>query len=276
MSLQGKLDSSLRTEEQQQERRRIRDQQAAQRRAAVERVELEGRLARAEAAAATAVTAIRPPKPEKLRILLLGSTAAGDLRIGREQSRIRSAVERALHRDAVELDARPAATTADLLDGITRFRPHVLHFSGHSDEALVEFEDDVDEPHDGVLVSARAFGSAVTATDEPPVLVVLNSCSSAGQAERLVGGLVPMSIGMADEIGDGDAIIYAAQFYAALANGHSVRAAHLSGCAALELTGLDSSHLPTLACAPRVDPSDAVLVRPWRQRRCRARSADGG
>jgi hypothetical protein len=124
-SLQSKLDSSLRTEEHQQERRRARDQQVAQRRAAAERADLEDRLTLAEAA----VTAIRQPKAGKLRILLLGSTAAGDLRVGREQSRIRAAVERALHRDAVELDARPAATTADLLDGITRFRPHVVYFS---------------------------------------------------------------------------------------------------------------------------------------------------
>jgi hypothetical protein len=113
-----------------------------------------------------------------------------------------------------------------------------------------------------VLVSARAFAAAVTATDEPPVLVLLTSCSSAGHAERLVGDLVPMAIGMVDEIGDGDAIVYAAQFYAAVANGQSVRAAHTSGCAALELAGLDSADLPTLACASGVEPSDAVPERP--------------
>ena len=33
-----------------------------------------------------------------------------------------------------QVDVRPAATAADLLDGITRFRPHVVHFSGHSND----------------------------------------------------------------------------------------------------------------------------------------------
>jgi hypothetical protein len=66
--------------------------------------------------------ALRAAKPEKLRVLILGAGPAGDLRVGREQKRIRAAVESALHRDLIELDVRPAATTSDLLDGITRFR----------------------------------------------------------------------------------------------------------------------------------------------------------
>jgi hypothetical protein len=261
LSLQGKVDATLRAEQQKAERRRALEQQQAQRQAAADRAALSQRIERAESAVTRAVSALRSPKQEKLRILLLGSSAAGDLRVGREQSRIRAAVERALHRDAIELDVRPAATTADLLDGITRFRPHVVHFSGHSDEWLIEFEDDRDEPHEGVVVTAAAFAAAVMATDDPPVLVFLNSCSSAPQAERLVAAFVPLAIGMADEIADADAIAYAAQFYAAVANGQSVNAAHLSGCAALELAGLGSADLPTLTCAAGVDVTSAVLVR---------------
>ena len=74
------------------------------------------------------VRQLRAPKPENLRVLILGASAEGDLRVGREQKRIRAAVESALHRDQIDLDVRPAATTADLLDGITQFRPHVVHF----------------------------------------------------------------------------------------------------------------------------------------------------
>jgi hypothetical protein len=66
---------------------------------------------------------------------------------------------------------------------------------------------------------------------------------------------------MADEIDDGDAIAYAAQFYAAVANGQSIRSVHLSAQAALELAGLSGKDLPTLACADDVDPSTTVLVK---------------
>jgi hypothetical protein len=162
----------------------------------------------------------------------------------------------------VELDVLPAATTADLLDGITRFRPHVVHFSGHSNDDLIVFEDELDGQHEGVIVTARAFASAVKATDDPPLLVLLNSCNSAVQIDDLVENVAPFAIGMADEIEDGDAITYAAQFYAAVANGQSVSSAHVSGQAALELAGLAGADLPTLAWADDVDPSMTLLVRP--------------
>lgn len=224
-----------------------------------ERATLEARVVRAESAVRD-VLRRRAPQREKLRILILGASSEGDLRVGREAKRIRAAVESALHRDLVEIDVRPAATTGDLLDGITRFRPHVLHFSGHSNKDLLVFESDIDEPHHGNAVSANAFASAVKASDDPPLLVLLNACKSAAQIDHLVQTIVPFAIGMADSIDDGDAISYAAQFYAAVANGQSIKSAHLSGRAALELAGLAGSELPTLAWSTDSDPASAVLV----------------
>jgi hypothetical protein len=246
------------------EKKRQRAQQQDNQRAATERRTLESRLTRAEVGLDQVVRELPAPKPEKLRILILGASSEGDLRVGREQKRIRAAVESALHRDMVELDVRPAATTADLLDGITRFRPHVVHFSGHSDEHLIVFEDEDDEPHEGVIVSAHAFARAVQATDFPPMLVLLNSCKSSAQIQGLVDAVAPFAIGMADSIADADAINYAAQFYAAVANGQSIGSAHASGQAALELAGLDSAELPTLVWAADVDPWTSILVTPAR------------
>ena len=244
------------------ERRRKREQQQAERRAAAERATLESRISDAESSVDHVVRQMRAPKPENLRVLLLGASAEGDLRVGREQKRIRAAVESALHRDRMDLDVRPAATTADLLDGITKFRPHVVHFSGHSNEALIVFEDEQDEPHEGVIVTARPFAKAIEATDDPPLLVLLNSCKSAAQVDDLVAQVAPFAIGLADSIDDGDAINYAAQFYAAIANGQSIKASHLSGQAALELAGLNGAELPSLAWAQGVDPATTILVKP--------------
>jgi hypothetical protein len=69
-------------------------------------------------------------------------------------------VEAALHRDQIEFDVRTAATPHDLLDGIAKFRPHVVHFSGHSGDQIIGFEENVDEHHDGDVVTADAFASA--------------------------------------------------------------------------------------------------------------------
>lgn len=140
-----------------------------------------------------------------------------------------------------------------------------MHFSGHSDDQLIEFEAERDEHHEGVIVAASAFASAVRATDDPPLLVLLNSCNSAAQIDHLVDRVAPFAIGMADEIDDGDAITYAAQFHAAVANGQSIQSAHLSAQAALELAGLAGAELPTLAVADNVDPSTAILVKPSKE-----------
>ena len=262
LSLQTKLAQAERSEADAAERRRTREQQQADRRAAAEKAALDSRISQTESAVDRALRQLPTPKREKLRVLVLGASSEGDLRVGREQKRIRSAVESALHRDQIDLDVRPAATTADLLDGITKFRPHVVHFSGHSDNDLIVFEDEQDEPHDGVIVTATAFANAIRATDDPPLLVLLNSCNSASQIDALVEQMVPFAIGMADSIDDGDAINYAAQFYASIANGQSINSAHLAGKVRLELDGLDAAELPTLAWAPDVDPTATTLVKP--------------
>ena len=257
-TLAKKLASAEKTEAEAAERRRLVEQKKLQKQSAVARAEIDERIVQVE----SAILQMRAPKPEKLRILILGASAEGDLRIGREQKRIRKAVESALHRDSVELDVRPAATTADLLDGITKFRPHVVHFSGHSNEHLLVFEDEEDSLHEGLSVTTRAFAHAIAATDEPPLLVLLNSCHSAAHIDDLVAEVVPFAIGMSDSIEDADAINYAAQFYAATANGQAIHSSHASARAALELAGLEMFDLPTLACAAGADAAMTFLVMP--------------
>ncbi|MFB6722875.1 CHAT domain-containing protein [Kribbella sp. NPDC056345] len=231
------------------------------RRAELERRRLDNRISSIEV---TGGTAFRPPtpRPEKLRVLMLSASADGGLRIGREQDRIRKAVERAVHRDYIEFDIRAAATPGDLVDGISRFRPHVVHFSGHSNEQFVEFEADEDTFNDGIVVTASAFANACAATQTPPVLVVFNSCGSERIADRVVAaGVAPLAIGMTGDVEDGDALNFAAAFYAGLTNGHDVESAFLQGKSQVGLLG-GADEVPYLAVAVDVAASAVVLVNP--------------
>lgn len=259
-ALQLRLTRAEKSESDEAERARKRAGQKAETEARAERAAIDARISDTENTVARVLRELPAPKPEKLRVLILGASSDGDLRVSREQKRIRAAVQSALHRDFIEIDARPAATAEDLLDGLSFFRPHIVHFSGHSNEDLIVFEDEKDAPHEGVIGSARAFARAIQASDDPPLLVVLNSCNSASQIDALVEEVVPFAIGMSDSIGDSDAIIYAARFYTSIANGQSIRSAHLAGQAALELAGLESAELPTLASARDVDSTTAILV----------------
>jgi len=259
-SLEEKVTRAQRAQAQAADRaRRLVQQQAAQALADVNQ-----RVGETEILVADVVRELRAPKQEKLRVLLLGAASDGGLRIGREQQRIENAVRNANHRDAIEIRSRPAATTADLFDGITQFKPHVIHFSGHSDHDAIEFEHDRDEPHDqGAIVTARAFAESIAAPDDPPLLVLLNSCNSASQIDDLIEKTsIEFAIGMADEIDDGDAITYAAQFYAAVADGQSIGAANALGRARLKADGLEGADLPTLAHRDDVDPNATYLVTP--------------
>jgi hypothetical protein len=233
-----------------------RDVEAVRRRDSARQREVETRLAAAEAR----IDEFPVPQREKLRILLLSASAEGDLRVDRELKRIQAAVRSAYGRDLVELDVRMAATPSDLLDGLTQFRPHVVHFSGHSGEDLIVFDADQDDFNDGVVVSDRALARALGAVDHPPRLVVLNSCASARQAARLVDGTATFAIGMSESIDDLDAISFAARFYAALVDGQSIAAAHRMARAQLELDGATNADLPLLFEAAGFNADDLVLV----------------
>ncbi|RXZ51862.1 hypothetical protein [Agromyces binzhouensis] len=205
---------------------------------------------------------LRHPRQEKLRLLMLASSGEGDLRVAREQKRIKDAVQFASGRESISLDLRPAATGDDLLNGLTQGRPHIVHFSGHGNSAVIVFEQDTDETNTGAVVAADTLAAALRAVDEPPLLVVLNACSSAPQARQLVGGIASFAIGHADSIADGDAIAYAARFYASLADGQSIQASHHIAKAALLLQGTPDADLPQLYAAVGLDPAAVVLVLP--------------
>ncbi|MFB0620335.1 SAV_2336 N-terminal domain-related protein [Streptomyces sp. AGS-58] len=227
----------------------------AERRAAAGPAGTQSRLSTTKGEVRSAPKKLRAPIPEKLRVLLLGATSDGDLRIAREHQRIRAAVQSATHHDLIELEAHPAPTTDMLLDALSRFRPHVVHLSSHSTN------EQGDVFHGHVIASADALARAIAAVDDKPLIVLLNSSLSEVQITQLVAA-VPFVIAMPASIGDVDAITYAARFYAAISDGQSVHAAHRLSRVAVEMNGLTSHDLPTLSYAADIDPRTTKLVTP--------------
>ncbi|MFI6520905.1 CHAT domain-containing protein [Spirillospora sp. NPDC050679] len=201
------------------------------------------------------------PQAEVLRILYLTASARGDLRVDEEIRRVKAGVRAATHRDLVQIEHLPAATATDLLDGLTRFTPHVVHFSGHAGREVLVFDSGGDAHGPGRPVKASAFVRALQAVDVPPELVVLNACRSQAQLAELVKA-VPLAVGMSDGIDDTDAMAFAARFYAALTEGQSVRGAYRVAKVQMELSGLPDADLPVLEHAPDIDPAAVKLVMP--------------
>ncbi len=202
---------------------------------------------------------VPPPKPEVLRVLYLTANPEMDLRTEVEVRDVQQAVKRALHRDLIDVQYRPAATPEDLLDGLNDVRPHVVHFSGHAGDASVLFDNASVETPEGRAVPFELLARAVGATAQPPTLLVLNGCDTLDGAEVLLEA-TPVVVAMATEISDLAASAFAARFYAAVASAQPVGAALRQGAVALDFMGLDEGWKPELLTRDDVSVDELVLV----------------
>ncbi|KAB2812568.1 CHAT domain-containing protein [Pimelobacter simplex] len=244
-----------------EERSRQQEQLRAEQQRRADREETRALIGDTENRLAAQIDALRDPKQENLRILYATATPEGELRVSQEIRRVKKAVASALHRDLVDIEHLPDVTAEDLLDHLSTFQPHVVHFSGHANEDVLVFDDGSLEGGDGREIAIELFMRALGAPDLKPSLVVLNACESATNLETFLDG-VPIAIGMSAPIGDADAITFATRFYRAIADGQSVESALAIARVDMEMNGLADHDLPTLVTAPEVDPSAVRLVLP--------------
>lgn len=252
-----KREAQRRAEVRQRQHERLREEQQR----ITDRAEAFARIEEAEQRLSSQIVALRQPKQENLRILYATATPEGKLRVSQEIRRVKNAVAAALHRDLVDIEHAPDVTADDLLNYLTSFQPHVIHFSGHADVDVLVFDDGTIEGGDGREIPIELFMRAVSAPDLRPALVVLNACESATNLEPLIVE-IPIAIGMSASVGDADAITFATRFYRAIADGQSVESALALARVDMEMNGLTDHDLPTLITAPGIDPSTARLVLP--------------
>jgi hypothetical protein len=202
---------------------------------------------------------VQPPKPEVLRVLYMTANPELNLRTEVEVRGVQQAVRRALHRDLIDVQYRPAATPEDLLDGLNDVRPHIVHFSGHAGDAAVLFDKArVDSPG-GHEVPFGLLARALGATADPPKLLVLNGCDTLDGADVLLEA-TPVIIAMATEISDLAATAFAARFYAAVASAQPIGPALRQGAVQLDVMGLNEGWKANLLTRDDVAVDDLVLV----------------
>lgn len=256
-SKQAQLTSAEKTEARQADQARRRERQTELSHARS--------VARASDSTVHHIHALHPPKPEPLRVLYLTANSGRDLSTEQEVRQVQRALRGAKFRDLVEVSARPAATLEDLMDGLNDVRPHIVHFSGHGGRNTLGFESEwaADQDSSEAHVDYSLLLKALNATDSSPTLLVLNACSTLADADMFLP-VTPVVIAMSEDVLDTAAIIFASQFYAAIASAQSIGSALSQAKVMIEaaLPGEDASDLPQARHRADVDLSSIILVEP--------------
>lgn len=195
---------------------------------------------------------------EPTTVLFLGANPDGSarLRLDREVREIRRALEQTALRDRFKLETLWASSFDDLLDGLLRHGPAVVHFSGHGrpDALLFEGPDGKAMP-----VSVEALARLFGALSGKVRLVLFNACDSLAVAAA-VAPHVECAVGTAEPVGDRGAVAFAAAFYRGLGYGRSVAEAAELGRSAILAAGLAGADDVRLVPRPGLDPARLTLL----------------
>lgn len=143
--------------------------------------------------------------------------------------------------------------------GLNDHRPQIVHFSGHGNEDEIAADTGKLGPSTVQTLPFDLLAKALAATDNPPDVIVLNSCKSSAAKKTLLA-TVKIIIAMKESVSDIAAANFAQNFYAAIASGQSVKAGFEQGKVAVEATSISEADTPELHCASGVNPTSIILA----------------
>ena len=205
---------------------------------------------------------------ETVRVLFLAANPAGtsSLHLDQEIKAIDEALRRSRLSARFRLEQSWAVGDRELQDGLLRWQPEIVHFSGHgapSGRLLLESSMLRDlgnaappsppstDPQVDAL--ARVFAAARGKIR----CLVLNACHTESTA-RAIAQSVGCVIGMSQSVADAAAIRFSWAFYNALGYGLSVKKAFELGTAQMGLADSQQADVPRLVTSG-VDPAQIVF-----------------
>jgi hypothetical protein len=198
---------------------------------------------------------------QAIRILFLSSNPKdiNRIRLDEEVREVDERIRLGECRDQLELITHFAVRPRDVGQCLLRYRPHVLHFSGHgslSDGIVLE-----DNNGQTKLVSVDALADLFATIKDNLRVVVLNACYSAPQAQG-IRRVIECTIAMERAIKDRSAIVFSAAFYEALAFGRNVRESFGLGVNALKMEFPSESNIPALLMKKGIAAAQVYLALP--------------
>jgi len=180
-----------------------------------------------------------------VRILFLAANPKDTIqvRISEEIRTIEERLRTTKYGGQFKVEQCPAVRVTDLSDALLRYRPQIVHFSGHgspSGQIILEDKSGMTQP-----VSPEALSDLFKILKDDIQLVVLNACHTETQAQAIMRH-VRCVICMSGEIDDTSAIAFAGGLYRGLGWGRSVATSFDVGCNEIEISSLKHADRPTL------------------------------
>lgn len=237
----------------------------ADNRRAADRVPTKRRLIVPNAVTISGITKRALKKKKHLTVLYLvaNPTPSSQLRVDVEIRKVQEAIRGSKFRDNVTVEYRPAANLSSLIDGLNDHRPQIVQFSGHGDQSGIATDNAKVRKPAAKFLSFDLLAKALSATDTPPQIVILNSCESSGAKKSLLSSKdsgTKIVIAMRTSVTDVAATVFARRFYAAIAAGQSVKAAFDQGRVAVEVASISEVDTPELLCRIGINPATMILT----------------
>lgn len=192
-------------------------------------------------------------------ILFLAANPFGTNRVefDREFREIDKALRTTEFRDMFDIRWFGAVRPSDLQGYLRRYKPNIVHFSGHGNQSgSIVLEDRAGISH---AVPIEALSKLFSLLKGSIRCVVLNACYTEPQAQAIAKH-VDCVIGMSNAIQDEAAISFATCFYEALGCGDNIQSAFELGCNQINLEDLKDQDKPRLI-ALRCDPASITFVK---------------
>jgi CHAT domain len=203
--------------------------------------------------------ALKKRTPLDVLYLMSNPTKRHTLSLDKEVKAVKAEISRSRFRENITLHQSEAADFKDILNGLNDHAPRIVHFSGHGNDAGLAMDDGTVRRSKTRFVSFDLLGKVLAATDNPPDVVVLNSCKSTG-ARRALLATAKAIVVMEDSVTDTAAVAFAIQFYGAIASGQSLQAAYDQARVAVELVSFGESSTPSLVTASGVNAKKLFLA----------------
>jgi len=227
----------------------------------------------------------------KILFLAANPSDTSRLRLDEEVRAIEEALRESEFRNRFELHSHWAVRIDDLQKLLLRYKPDIVHFSGHGIGTLSARQNELipaklpsverpsvwgpadskdtysptsqivlqDAGGQSVPVPPKALSNLFQVLKKDNIrCVVLNACYTQAQAEGIAQH-VDCVIGMSNVILEVTAITFVAAFYRGLGYGRSVQVAFDLGCSQIDLSALPGRAIPQLM-APRTDANHITLA----------------